>query len=251
MQMRPPIAAPDQDARRARELSNYWRIRLTTAIDQLEREARRMLQLEEELGAFATRYYEAISEPVQRLDALEMQLPDPKAKDLVPEFNDIVTQCQARAGRRVELKKRYRSLAQEIHPDRAMVIESTGFGASSMSRLNVAYQKGDLAALLKLDAELMVAELCGDDLSDTALLESALYEIKRASDTYADGYRTLLGSPLNTLMLRSMSARIAGWDLVETVKQKVEQRIEEKERALFTAVTAMSETEWAEPTQMM
>ena len=97
----------------------------------------------------------------------------------------------------------------------------------------------------------MVAELCGDDLSDTALLESALYEIKRASDTYADGYRTLLGSPLNTLMLRSMSARIAGWDLVETVKQKVEQRIEEKERALFTAVTAMSETEWAEPTQMM
>ena len=70
---------------------------------------------------------------------------------------------------------------------------------------------------------------------NTLPVEHALRELEQATHTYADGYRTLLNSPLNELMLRAMSARLAGWDWMDAVVRKVERTIEEKQRAAVMA----------------
>lgn len=48
----------------------------------------------------------------------------------------------------------------------------------------------------------------------------------------------MLGSPLNELMLRAMSARLAGWDWMEAVVKKLEQAIAAHERAVIEASIA-------------
>ena len=80
-----------------------------------------------------------------------------------------------------------------------------------------------------------------------AELEAALREIERAATTYADGYRAMLGSPLNELMLRAMSARLAGWDWMDAVVKKLEQAIESHERAAIEASIAQISA-WREET---
>jgi len=228
-----------------RQLSHYWRVRITKTIERLEREARRMLQIEEELSAFATRYYEAVGDAVSRLAALEQKASPATQQNLLPELPEVMAQRETRAVRRIELKSRYRSLAKEIHPDRAMVVDGAGTEASNMHRLNAAYQHGDLAALLKLEAQLTLNKLGDVTTEASPALEEAVRDVERAADTYAEGYRALLGSPLNELMLRAMSARLAGWDWMEAVVRKIERTIEEKERELVQAnINAISE--WRE-----
>jgi hypothetical protein len=102
-----------------------------------------------------------------------------------------------------------------------------------MHTLNTAYQQGDLAALLKLQAQLQLTRLCDIDFSATAALESALYDVNRAADTYAQGYRDLLNSPLNELMLRAIAAQMEGWDFMQAVVQRIERSIEEKAQELL------------------
>lgn len=226
----------------------YWRVRMQGTLERLEREARRMFQLEEELHQFANHYYEAVGGVTERLAQVEQRLAadvatEKKPADTVNEAMPVVlAQRDAGAERRVELKARYRSLAKEIHPDRAMVVGSAGNRANHMHALNTAYQHGDLAALLRLEAEMVLTPLLEQAGADTAALERGLREVERAADTYADGYRGMLGSPLNELMLRAMSARLAGWDWVDAVVKKVERTIVEKERAAVEAnIAAISE----------
>lgn len=221
--------------RAARQMQTYWKIRAAKALEALEREARKMLQLEEELGAFAIQYYDAVGEAVERLSALEEQLAAYGPNPTLDAMPAVLAQRTLHASRRKELKARYRKLAKEIHPDRAMVVAGAGDQANHMHTLNASYQKGDLAGLLRLEAELILQEMAGDASVQTPQLEACLREIDRAADTYAQGYRALLHSPLNELMLRAMSARLAGWDWLAAVVARVHRCIEEKERALAMA----------------
>lgn len=263
----PVTATPDSRLslaeRAARQVRTYWRVRISKTLERLEREARRMLQLEEELGAFAVQYYAAVGGPAERLATLEEQLAQeaaltkktlpraPSAAVPLKELPAVIAQCDARAARRRELKARYRHLAKEIHPDRAMVVTGQGSKASHMHTLNAAYQHGDLAALLKLEAEILLNQIAqeeGATSATTSQLDTALREVERAADTYADAYRGLLHSPINELMLRALNAKLAGWDWTEAVIRRLERTIEEKERAAVMAnIAAIGE--WREIAQ--
>ncbi|MFZ4540599.1 MAG: J domain-containing protein [Rickettsiales bacterium] len=211
--------------------ASYWHVRITAALDMLEREARRMFQLEGELSQFAGEYYNAVGQATERLARLEQYSTEPVPEEMNA-MPAVLAQRDAGDERRVELKSRYRSLAKEVHPDRAMVVEGTGKAASHMHMLNAAYQQGDLAVLLRIEAQMVIERIQLDENAKISEIENALREIERAANTYAEGYRSMLNSPLNELMLRAMSARLAGWDWMEAVLRKVERNIEEKQRAI-------------------
>ena len=216
------------------QAAHYWRVRISTTLDRLEREARRMFQLESDLSHFAKDYYDTVGNAAERLYALEQHLTAAPADSDVPQaITTAFAQRDAHGTRQAELKTRYRSLAKEIHPDRAMVVEHAGQQANNMHTLNAAYQHGDLAALLKLEAQMHLEQMMDGGI--TIRFEQVVRDVERATDTYAEGYRAMLGSPLNELMLRAMSARLAGWDWVLAVLRKVERAIEEKERAAIEA----------------
>lgn len=229
----PELSSLEQQA--GRQLATYWRVRINATLERLEREARRMLQLEEDLSAFATHYYDAVGEVAERLAQVETKLANEVPSAEVVSMPAVLAQRDVRDARRAELKVRYRSLAKEIHPDRAMVTQASGTQAETMQTLNAAYQHNDLASLLKLEAQMLLAPLAEDESTRTFDLELALRDVERAAETYANGYRALLNSPLNELMLRAMQARLAGWDWMQAVVKKVERTIEEKERAAVLA----------------
>ena len=232
-QSHPGLSVAEQQA--SRQTATYWRVRINATLERLEREARRMFQLESELSVFARTYYDTVGDATERLAQIEQQLAPEPANDITSAMPVVIEQCDAAAARQVELKARYRSLAKEIHPDRVMVVEGAGSMANNMHSLNAAYQHGDLAALLALEAKMHLAPMMADDAAATHELQNTLRDVERAADTYAEGYRAMLGSPLNELMLRAMSARLAGWDWMEAVRRKIERSIEEKERAVIEA----------------
>ena len=218
-----------------RQQEMYWRVRSQKTLDRLERETRRMFLLEAELTAFAANYYAQVGHHAQRLMELEAQLLTAAPQEAsTSTLNEVIAQCGMQQTRRAELKSRYRMLAKEIHPDRAMVVEGGGDRASQMQVLNAAYQQGDLATLLRLEAEML---LTSTDANLPAL-EERLRAVERAADTYAQGYRELLNSPLNELMLRALNARLAGWDWMEAVVKRVLRAIAASERALAAASIA-------------
>jgi hypothetical protein len=204
--------------------------RMDTAAARLEREARRMLQIEEELSGFANRYYDAVGDAVERLCALEERLHG-ACEEVVNAMPAVLAQRDARSARRSELKVRYRGLAKEAHPDRAALSEPAAGEVNRMHALNAAYQQGDLAGLLRLEAEMELARVAAAHGYANGVLDATLREVDRAADTYAAGYRILLNSPLNELMLRDMQARLAGLDWMGAVVRKIERSIEETQRA--------------------
>ncbi|OYW14267.1 MAG: hypothetical protein B7X02_00400 [Rhodospirillales bacterium 12-54-5] len=210
----------------------YWRVRTQKTLERLEREARRMLQLEADLSHFAEQYYAHVGAYAERLATLESMLVVQESPEVTPRtMHEVQHQREMVHARQSELKTRYRSLAKEIHPDRAMAVNGTGTHAAHMQSLNEAYAQGDLSAMLRLEAEMLLAR----DLNGGESLEVQLREIERAADTYAAGYRQLLNSPLNELMLRQLSAQLAGWNWVDAVVQRVQRAIEQSERALVAA----------------
>lgn len=221
--------------------ANYWQGRIDAVLAQLGYEARRVFQLEQDLSDFSQQYYARVGGVAERLAQIEQKMATALAENHAAPIQNITaphieTHYNAAAARREELKTRYRGLAKEIHPDRAMVVEGNGARARHMHSLNAAYRQQDLAALLVLEAQILLLGML--EAGDMAALERGIYEVERAAETYADSYRTLLHSPLNELMLRAMSARLAGWDWMEAVVQKVERSIEEKERAVVRASIA-------------
>jgi len=219
--------------------AHFWRMRVREALEKLEREARRMFQLEAELSIFAGQYYEAVGAVTERLALVEEQLNGVALEhDITHAMPDLLASRDVHVARRAELKDRYRLLAKEIHPDRAGITCGVGVRANYMHVLNSAYHQGDLAAMLKLEADIVISPMLEAGGLDALAIEQALRELERAADTYAQGYRTMLNSPINELMLRAMSARLAGWDWMQAVVKKVERAIEEKERAMITASIA-------------
>lgn len=223
--------------RARKQLDTYWRVRVGKTIESLEREARRMLQLEAHLATFAHEYYAVVGPWAEKLAALEAQFDatgiernkeDTAALPLALAQRDILAQ------RHGELKARYRQLALEIHPDRAMMLGSSSHGAGQMQLINDAYARGDLAALLRCEAEILVSRFEGD----WSAAEGSLRDIERAAETYATGYRTLLNSPLNHLMLRAMAAAREGWDWMDAVVARIHRAITACEEILGAPAAA-------------
>ena len=207
----------------------YWQARIADAVQQLTHEARRMLKLEAQLAEFAGRYYAAVGESVWRLMALDAALAgEEHASECAAELAEADAYLGGPEERGQELKSRYRALAKELHPDRGAVGQRE-VGAAEMHMLTEAYQRGDLAALLALDAELALMRCAR---AGSGMLEEAVHDVSRAAETYARGYRDLLNSPLNELMLRAMAAESEGRDWLAEVVAQLTARIQEKEQAL-------------------
>ena len=224
---------PALDNRVQKQLVTYWRVRITKTVERLEADARRMLALEEQLTAFADIYYEAVGEAAGRLAELEEEQNESQqaTAPCAAELEEASLYRESKTARAQEIKSRYRMIAKEIHPDRAMVLHSSVDNAQNMQSLNEAYRKGDLAALLRLEAQMHLTQLYDANAAATTRIEMALYEVNRAADTYANSYRELLNSPMNELMLRAMSARMEGWDFVAAVVKGIEKTIGEKQLA--------------------
>ena len=237
MQPHPGVHYPSPLQERARrQLDTYWRVRVAKTIESLEREARRMFQLEAQLTRFAEEYISAVGPWADYLAALDAQFEAPLA-----EANEdrealalALTQRSQNAARAEELKTRYRTLAKEMHPDRQgdvsqeMSSDIAGERAEKMRALNAAYAATDLAALLKCEAEILMMQLC----EDWSLAEVHLRDMERAVETYASGYRQLLNAPLNHLMLRSLSAQQSGWDFIGSAIQRFQRGIAVREETL-------------------
>ena len=223
------------EERASRQQDMYWRVRIKKTLERLEREARRMLQLESELSEFAERYYAHVGRYAERLTDLESQLLASTPQEVSSStLTDVIARRDTRTQRQAEVKTRYRQLAKEIHPDKAMVVEGVGDRASQMQALNSAYQHNDLAGLLKIEAQMLLTY--ADD--NLPALEERLRLVERAADTYLAAYREMLNSPLNELMLRSISARMAGWDWMEAVVKRCQRAIDESEQALAASQLA-------------
>lgn len=225
------------EERAARQQDMYWRVRAQKTLERLEREARRMLHLEAELTDFATRYYDKVGGYAQRLTELEAQLLTATPQEASSAtLTEVAAQCEMKETRHTELKSRYRLLAKEIHPDRSPITDGNSTRATQMQQLNAAYQQGDLATLLRIEADMLLTAV---DKS-LPVIEERLRAVERAADTYAQGYRELLNSPLNELMLREMNARHAGWDWMDAVVKRVQRAIADSERAIMEAAIAAS-----------
>ena len=214
------------------QMAGFWRMKIARALDAFEAEARRMLSLETQLGEFAVQYELLLGEVTDRLASLEEQMGETPGN---AELLAMRAQQEQRTARQNELRARYRTLAMDIHPDRAQLADDSG---AHMQRLTAMYRGGDLAGLLKLEAQLYLARITGEDFADVRGMEAALRDVARASETYAQGYRALLNSPANDLMLRVMSARREGWEMLEVQKRKIERSIFDKEQMMIAAMSA-------------
>lgn len=216
----------------------YLRARLRDALKQLEIHARAALALELELTGFIETYYAAVGEYVEQLVALESQLEHTQTSE--EEFAAITSAMhdaakQAQQDRAEELKKRYRTLAKNIHPD---VLNTTSYveAAVRMQEVNEAYDARDLAKLVRLQAEWTLENILNMP-EDIRLpeLRAQLSAVDKASTQYQKERMGLMHSPVYELMLRATSARMAGRDWIAAVVHKIKAAIALKERSLVTA----------------
>ncbi len=198
------------------QLAARWQSRIRTMAERLETQARRLLQLEAALAHFAERYYTTLEAAVLQLAALD------GTHGALADFALAEEQCGSSQRRVDEVKARYRSLARVLHTDHAS-------SAEYLQRLHNAYHGGDLAALLGMEAELFLTQLVTRNIRATMELETALYDVSRAADTYAEGYRARLHSPLYELMLRDQAAAQEGWDYTAALLHKLQEAIAAKE----------------------
>lgn len=198
-----------------RQLMTYWRLRISKSLEQLETEVRRMLRVESGLEHFAQDMVARLQPYTEALNQLPRELADMSSVPKAPFA--WVSQGVAEARAR-EIKNRYRQLAKELHPD-AAVAHASGI---SMSEVNHAYTRGDLATLVRLEAQ----SLAPDELQPTAVFEDFVRQVEQAAQTYRQAYTRLLNSPLYSLYARAASAQEDGWDFVESLTRRLKRAAE-------------------------
>lgn len=217
----------------------YLRARLRDALKHLEQHARAALALELELTGFIETYYAAVGEYVEQLVALETQIAiehnhsEEEFAAITSAMHDAAKQAQQ--DRAEELKKRYRTLAKNIHPD-VLNTQSYVEAAVKMQEVNEAYDARDLAKLVRLQAEWTLENILNMP-EDIRLpeLRAQLQAVDKASNQYQKERMGLMHSPVYELMLRATSARMAGRDWIAAVVHKIKAAIALKERSLVTA----------------
>lgn len=203
----PPSTVNEQAQR---QLMSYWRGRVGAALDQLEAEVRRMARVESGLEQFA-------QEMVQRLhpytEAVRQLPADMAAQLALPQAPFQWVAWGVGAARAREMKQRYQRLAKEIRPD----FTGDDTPRPCMRDVNHAYARGDLAALVRLEAQLLAPGIT----EPTSIFEEFVREVERAAHTYRAEYKQLLHTPLYALYARAASAREDGWDYTETLIRRI------------------------------
>lgn len=198
-----------------RQLMTYWRLRISKALEQLETEVRRMLQVESGLERFAQDMVSRLTPYMEALRQLPRELAEPLG---VPKAPFAWVEQGVASARTREIKSRYRLLAKELHPD-AAVAHASGI---TMAEVNHAYTREDLALLVRLEAQ----SLAPDELQAISVFEDFVRQVEQATATYRQAYTRLLNTPLYSLYARAASAQEDGWDYVDSLARRIRRAVE-------------------------
>jgi len=224
-----------QHTRKHEEL--YLKARLSGALKLLEDQARAALFLEEELTRFIEHYYGEVGDYVEKLTRLEAELGSvaaPGVSTINSAMHDAALQAQH--DRAHEIKRRYRALAKVVHPDGAGNDADYTHRAERMREVNEAYETGDLARLVSMEAAWAHEQVW--DLPNAermAALRQQIAAVEKAAEHYRAERSGLMHSPVYELMLRATSARLAGRDWIAAVVDNIKTTIAAKERRLINA----------------
>ncbi|MCX8086195.1 MAG: J domain-containing protein [Rhodocyclaceae bacterium] len=222
-----------------------------------------------ELAAFGARYQKLVAWRIAELDRLEAELAKLRA-ERAPEDAALAAAAEAaharaEASRRereayerreeaasarfapsVDLKKRFRQLAQKIHPDRAKDERERAWRTQLMTEANRAYREGDAAALEEVFAlwregqgAVPSAPSAGPRLTDSALARQAARMRARIAAIAAELDR-LYGSKLYELFAAARVAARQGRDLLAEMAARLDGEIMAAQAELERLAAAQS-----------
>lgn len=223
-----------------------------------------------ELGAFGARYHELVGERIARLDRLQAELAEARL-ERAPEdaaYARAARDARSRAtqsqqeyeatGRRAQiqappfapdndLKKRFRQLAQKIHPDRASNEADRAWRTQLMSEANRAYREGDVAALEQVYARWLAGSEGAAESAGGAVPPAPTFTTRQGLAAQRDAIRQriaaigaeldrLYGSKLYELFAAARLADRQGRDLLMEMVQRLDAQIARAEAELATLV---------------
>ncbi len=225
-----------------------------------------------ELAAFSARYHALVAGRIVHLDRLQAELAAARLERTPQDAAQAqaTQEARARADRSqreyeagrclpeeeqaqpfapdIDLKKRFRQLAQKIHPDRARDEADRAWRTQLMSEANRAYRAGDAAALERVLARWLAGSNADAQSVGGAVLPAPSFARRQGLIAQRDAIRQriaaigaeldqLYGSKLYELFAAARLAERQGRDLLAEMAQRLDRQIAqaESELAAFTA----------------
>lgn len=250
------LARPDETVQLLAEIEV-----LSQELAELELE---LATAQAELAAFSARYHECIASRLVRLDRLQAELASARLSD-APEDQEKVraaAEAHARAERTQRefdahrhhseetprfapneaLKKRFRQLAQKIHPDRASTDAERAWRTQLMSEANRAYRSGDAAALEQVYARWLAGPAAWNEASGATPpapsfatcsgLAAQCEAIRQRIHSITAELDRLYGSKLYELFAAARLAERQGRDLLAEMAARLDAQIAAAESLL-------------------
>lgn len=255
------LAAADETSQLQAELAQ-----LGQEVGELELE---LATAQAEMADFTQRYYRQIGRRMSELDALHAKLarsqaaagPQPVAPNGTTQAEAERMEQQAERSRAEQarferaaagedaaprfraddnVKRRFRELAQKIHPDRAADEADRAWRTQLMSEANRAYRAGDASALNEI-AELWAEGrrsatlVANSDPGTVAQLRTQIERLRRRFNEIKQELARLFGSKLYELFLAARHAGRYGRDLLGEMAERLDRQIADALAALKVA----------------